>query len=89
MGFILQIILSIVAWNRGWRWLALIPIFVALPLGFLIGFIGGSMGYAPEEMSWAIILDIIVFIILIYMCVKPKSDTTNTTNTEKLPEENK
>jgi len=51
MGFILQIILSIVAWNRGWKWLALIPILVALPLGFLIGYIGGSMGYTPEEMS--------------------------------------
>lgn len=87
MGFILQIILSIVAWNRGWKWLALIPILVALPLGFLIGYIGGSMGYTPEEMSWAIVLDIIVFIILIYMCIKPYKP--NETNTEKLPEENK
>ncbi len=86
MGFILQVILSIVAWNRGWKWLALIPLGAALVIGFLIGYIGGTMGYSPEDMSWAIILDIIVFIVLIYMCIKPKSDTTNT---EKLPEENK
>ena len=87
MGFIFQIILSIVAWNRGWKWLALIPVVAALFLGFIIGYIGGSMGYSPEDMGWAVILDIIVYIILIYMCVKPrKSDDANT---EKLPEENK
>lgn len=85
MGFIIQIILSIVAWNRGWRWLALIPIGAALVIGILIGFIGGSMGYSPEDMRWSIILDVIIFIILIYMCIKPHE--SNKTNSEKLPEE--
>lgn len=86
MGLIIQIILSIVAWNRGWKWLALIPVGVALFVGLMIGIIGGSMGYTAEEMSWAVILDIIVFIILIYMCIKaPKSEQA----TEKLPEESK
>jgi hypothetical protein len=90
MGFILQVILSIVAWNRGWRWLALIPMGAALFLGFMIGIIGAGMGYSPEEMSWAIVLDIIVFIILIYMCAKPpQPNQLDQTNTEKLPEENK
>jgi len=83
MGTIFQIILTIIARNRGWRWLSLIPIAVGLVLGFLIGAIGISMGYSIEDLRWSIILDLLLYAVLIYMCLKPKQN-----NTEKLPEEN-
>jgi hypothetical protein len=87
MGLIIQIILSIVAWNRGWKWLALIPVVGGFLLGFIIGLIATSMGYSTEDLQWAIIFDIIVFIILIIMCIKkPKSAELPTEPSEKLPE---
>lgn len=74
MGLIFQIILTVIAWNRGWKWLSLIPLGVMLFLGFMIGLIGGSQGYTPDDMSWTIVLDLIGFVVLIIMAsVKPKS----------------
>lgn len=74
MGLIIEIILTIVAALRGWKWKAVIPVGASLLLGFIIGIIGGSMGYTADDMSWVIVFDAIAIIILIIMCiVKPKS----------------
>jgi len=47
-----QIILTVVAWNNGWRWLALIPMASAFIIGFIIGMVVG------EYNTFAIIADI-------------------------------
>jgi len=87
MGLIIQIILTIIAWNRGWRWLALIPIAVGFTLGFIIGTIIKSMGYSIEDFGWLVIFDIIVGIILLIMCIKKRNSEELPTETiEKLPE---
>jgi hypothetical protein len=89
MGLIIEIILTIVAWNRGWKWLALIPLGVGVLLGLIIGLIGGSMGSTAEDLSWVVVFDAIVIIALIIMCfVKPKSAEVTATKSET-PIENK
>jgi hypothetical protein len=85
MGLIIEIILTIVAWNRGWRWFALIPLGVGVLLGLIIGLIGGSMGQTADDLSWVIVFDAIVIIALIIMCfTKPKS--ASETSIENKPE---
>jgi len=68
---IIEIILTIVAWRKGWKWYSLIPISVA----FIIGAICGMSGVSPNDVIW---LDILVAIVLIIMCDrKPKSNIDN------------
>jgi uncharacterized membrane protein YfcA len=76
MLLIAEIILTIFAWRKGWKWFALIPLGIALLLGFLIGVaIGGSGGSIDNVRGLSLVLDIIVVIILIVMNVKsPKSN---------------
>lgn len=84
MRLIIEIILTIVAWNRGWRWKAIIPVGAGSLLGFIIGFIGGSLGYTVNDMSWVGIFDVFVIIALIIMCIcKPKS--MNADNKPEIP----
>lgn len=76
MLFIIEIILTIVAWVRGWSWKALIPIGSALVLGFIIGFFivaaGGQITAAVAGL--VAILDFIAFTaILVMAIVKPTS----------------
>lgn len=76
MLLVAEIILTIFAWRKGWKWFALIPLGVALSLGFLLGMaIGGGGGTIDDVRGLTIVLDIIVVIILIVMNVKsPKSN---------------
>lgn len=85
IGILLQIIFTILVWNRGWRWLSLIPIGAGFIMGMLIGLIGGSMGYTAEDMNWASFLDVLIYIALIVMlCVKPKSTNNSTDENKKI-----
>lgn len=72
IGLLIQIILTIIVWNRGWKWLSLIPIGSGFVLGLLIGMIGGSLGYTTEDLGWAAIFDVLIYVALIIMCIKPK-----------------
>ena len=71
MLIIVEIALTIWAWLRGWKAWALLPLGIALLIGFLIGFI---MGAAVLEEGWLLLLVIDVAAIgaLIFMIVKPR-----------------
>jgi len=75
---ILEIILTIFAWRKGWRWLALLPMGIALLIGFIIGLsIGANGGDVTSIGGGAIIIDVMAIIALIIMLVKgPKSNET-------------
>ena len=72
MLLILEIVLTIVAWNKGWKWKSLIPVGSALLVGFIYGILVGMSG---GEISPLIVIgDIAAIIILAIMCgVKPKN----------------
>lgn len=75
MFLLAEIILTIFAWRRGWRWLALLPIGIVLAIGFFIGVgIGAAGGSVDDIGGGTIIFDILTIIALIVMVsVKPKS----------------
>lgn len=71
MLLIAEIILTIIAWQKGWRWLALIPIGIAVVIGLIVGASTGS-----TDVGAYIIFDILAVIALIIMIVvKPKTAT--------------
>jgi hypothetical protein len=72
MGFIIEVILTVTAWRKGWGWKALIPMFLtfcaAFGGGFVLGLMGGSfMDYWPAF----ILLDVFCIIALACMIAKP------------------
>lgn len=72
MILILEIILTIVAWQRGWKWKALIPIASAFIMGIFLATISIATGNIPTPAS-TVIWDIIATIALIVLCfIKPK-----------------
>lgn len=75
MFLIAEILLTIFAWRRGWRWLALLPVGIVLAIGFFIGVgIGASGGSINDIKGGYVIFDILAIIALIVMVsVKPKS----------------
>jgi uncharacterized membrane protein YfcA len=73
---IIEIILTIFAWRKGWRWKSLLPLGIALGLGFLFGFaIGVSGGDLDSAKGLAVILDIGAIIALIVMITKAPAST--------------
>jgi len=72
MLIIIEVILTIVAWIRGWKWLSLIPIGSAFFLGMLSGSIIASLGEYPTNIISFIWIDILAVIALLIMIVKPK-----------------
>jgi hypothetical protein len=60
---IIEIILTIVAWRKGWNWLAIIPVGIA----FCIGLIIGASGTPIDNPMSVIIWDILAIIALIVM----------------------
>jgi uncharacterized membrane protein YfcA len=61
---IIEIILTIVAWRKGWNWLSLIPIGVAFCIGLILG--ASSQGQ-PVDVMTVVIWDILAIIALIVM----------------------
>jgi len=80
---ILEIVLTIVAWRKGWKAWALLP----LGAGFGLGVIMGLLGIIPDETSalW-LVPDLAAIIALIIMAAKgrqtlPKPVQVNSTST--------
>ena len=71
----LEIILTIFAWRKGWRWWALVPVGICLLIGFIIGFLIGANGGSVNDIGAAgWIFDVGAIIALIFMlCIKPQS----------------
>jgi uncharacterized membrane protein YfcA len=74
MLLIIEIILTVIAWIRGWKWRSLIPLGLLVFIGFTVGMILGSLGLDPLVFQPAgIFLDLLGVIALFVMCiVKPK-----------------
>lgn len=77
---ILEIILAVFAWRKGWKWMSLIPIAIAFVIGLICGLSGGT----PSDV---ILVDVIAIIALAIMCFKKpddifKNDTPDETKKE-------
>lgn len=70
MLLIVEIILTIVAWNKGWKAKSLIPLASSIVLGLFIGIILGSVGVTTIPLG-VILIDLVAVVILIIMVVKP------------------
>jgi hypothetical protein len=74
MVLILEIVLTVVAWRKGWRGWALLPIGILLLMGFSTGVLLGAAGYSEaqirEFMRAAVILDFPGIGVLIWMAAR-------------------
>ena len=72
MLLIIEIILAIVAWKRGWKAWALVPLLFA----FMAGIFFGLMGASPEQSYVYVISDLIAIAMLIIMCIIKREERT-------------
>lgn len=71
MIFIIQIILTVVAWRNGWKIKALLPLLILVGIAFSVGFFIGMVG-GNESDAYLIgtLLDIATIAVLGIMCFK-------------------
>lgn len=68
MLLIAQILLTVVAWNRGWKTLALIPVGTVICLGLLVGIVGAASNTAMDALEGILLmLDFITVLVLAVM----------------------
>lgn len=73
MLFILEIVLTIIAWRKGWNWKSLLPMLIAFFMGVFMGSVALATGNTLNASS-LIIWDILATITLIVMCfVSPEA----------------
>jgi uncharacterized membrane protein YfcA len=74
MLLIVEIILTVAAWRRGWRARALLPIAVCLLLAFVFGaVIGASGGSMDSVVGVAFLLDLTAIVTLAVMVARPRT----------------
>lgn len=80
-----EIILTILAWRKGWRWWALIPVAIPFCIGFVMGIGIASQGGSISDIGgWTIIFDVLAITALIVLVsVKPKSKELEDTPTDE------
>jgi tetrahydromethanopterin S-methyltransferase subunit C len=71
MFFVIEILLTIWAWTRGWKSYSLIPLGAAMGIGFLCGLVGL---YSEEMLPFFALLDIAAVVALIIMIIKKKEE---------------
>jgi hypothetical protein len=65
---IIEILLTIAVWRKGWKGWALLPVGISLALGFVLGLCIGASGGRPEEwIGLGLIIDVIAIVALIIM----------------------
>jgi len=75
LGILFEIGLTIWVWNRGWKWLSLLPMGIVLMIAFFIGIAVGSSGGSINDVSWVTsILDVLAIIVLIIMGIVGKKE---------------
>ncbi len=72
MLLILEIILTVTAWKKGWRWWALLPVAIAFGSAFLTGFVIGASGNTIENPLVFIIFDLLLIITQIVLTAVPR-----------------
>jgi uncharacterized membrane protein YfcA len=76
MLLILEIVLTIIAFRKGWRWKALIPLAVLGGLGAVVGVAIAANGYTQmpnEARAFLVVGDVICCIWLAVMVAKAKN----------------
>lgn len=81
MLLILEIMLTISAWRKGYKALALIPVGLALLTGFLIGTNNPELAESGDIFGfiWIDILTVVVLIIMIVFAKKPEDEEVQET----------
>ena len=89
MLLILEIILTVAAWRRGWKGWALVPLGVAVLLGMVIGgAIGADGGDISEAAGALLFLDIVCCLIpLIVMVARPRKVSQGVEEVEEASDE--
>jgi hypothetical protein len=64
---IVEILLTIWAWNRGWKWYSLLPLGIAVFIGLIAGFSIGTSGGSTNDVGWVVVFDVLATIALIIM----------------------
>ena len=73
MLLIIEVVLVIAAWRRGWKGWAFLPLGAAFGLGFLLSLVTGSTGASIDAISgFALVFDIACIGALIGMVIKPR-----------------
>jgi uncharacterized membrane protein YfcA len=68
---VLEIILTISAWKRGWRWRALLPLAIGCVAGFLVGAaVGAGGGSVDDVLPIAVLMELAVVGSLIAMVAR-------------------
>jgi hypothetical protein len=65
MGIVIQLALAAIAFFRGWRWYALIPLAVV----FCLGFLSGAAGHAQDMAGALVMFDLLGMVALAVMCI--------------------
>ena len=75
LTLIAEIILTVIAWRKGWRWWALLPAFLAFATGFVLGAaIELTGGNALSALPYSIFIDLIAIFALICMAGTDRYD---------------
>jgi len=86
MLWIVEIALTIWAWNKGWKWRSLIPLGIGIGIAFIAGLSVGASGGSVSDLGWLVVVDVIVCIVLAIMCFAPPKNEEETKLEEKKPE---
>lgn len=79
MFLIIEIILTVTAWRKGWRGWALLPMGIVLGIAFVIGVaIEASGGSVENVFGVAFMLDILGIVALIIMTAKAPAQNERT-----------
>ncbi|MFQ5728845.1 MAG: hypothetical protein ACE5GN_00600 [Waddliaceae bacterium] len=72
---LIEIILTITAWNKGWRWWALMPAIIVFGISFIAGLVIGASGGTIQNIVPFLLLDVFLIISLISLISSPKKTT--------------
>lgn len=79
---LIEIILTIFVWRKGWKWRSLLPVGIAFLAGILIGMGAGMAGGNIDNIGPAVLLDLFAIIALIVMLVKGPKEKSEIQKTE-------
>jgi uncharacterized membrane protein YfcA len=81
--WIAEILLTIFAWRKGWKWSSLLPMGIGLITGVSIGFLVGANGGDENSVRGiGFLIDLLVIGVLIYMISKgPKTKAVSPEDT--------
>ena len=74
MWIIIEVVATVMAWRKGWRWRALLPGGLSVVLGFTIGIVvTASGGNIDDYIGLCAIFDLLALGVLVFMnCRTPK-----------------